>query len=49
MPPALAWQVLTDFERMDTFVPNLADSRIVASDGTSGSRSCSTASPASGR
>src|SRR5512134_378933 len=31
--PELAWQVLTDFERMETFVPNLADSRIVARDG----------------
>lgn len=33
VPPAVAWEVLTDFERMDTFVPNLADSRIVARDG----------------
>ncbi|MDH5285981.1 MAG: SRPBCC family protein [Betaproteobacteria bacterium] len=31
--PALAWEVLTDFERMEKFVPNLADSRIVARDG----------------
>jgi carbon monoxide dehydrogenase subunit G len=32
VPPALAWQVLTDFERMETFVPNLADSRIIVSE-----------------
>lgn len=31
--PTVAWDVLTDFERMDAFVPNLADSRIVARDG----------------
>lgn len=33
VPPALAWEVLTDFEGMDAFVPNLLDSRIVARDG----------------
>jgi carbon monoxide dehydrogenase subunit G len=33
VPPAVAWDVLTDFEHMDAFVPNLADSRIVARDG----------------
>jgi carbon monoxide dehydrogenase subunit G len=32
VPPALAWQVLTDFERMETFIPNLADSRIIATE-----------------
>lgn len=31
--PALAWEVLTDFERMEQFVPNLADSRIIAREG----------------
>lgn len=34
VPLAVAWEVLTDFERMETFVPNLAESRIVARDGT---------------
>ena len=33
VPPSVAWDVLTDFERMDAFVPNLADSRIVAREG----------------
>ncbi len=33
VPLAVAWDVLTDFEHMDAFVPNLADSRIVARDG----------------
>jgi ribosome-associated toxin RatA of RatAB toxin-antitoxin module len=31
--PALAWEVLTDFERMEKFVPIPADSRILARDG----------------
>lgn len=34
VPLPLAWEVLTDFERMAAFVPNLADSRVVARDGT---------------
>ena len=29
VPPAVAWQVLTDFEHMADFVPNLSMSRIV--------------------
>lgn len=33
VPPAVAWEVLTDFEHMESFVPNLADSHIVARDG----------------
>lgn len=33
VPAALAWEVLTDFEQMDHFVPNLTDSRILARDG----------------
>jgi carbon monoxide dehydrogenase subunit G len=33
VPPSVAWDVLTDFEHMDAFVPNLAESRIVARDG----------------
>ena len=33
VPPALAWEVLTDFERMERFVPNLSDSRITSHDG----------------
>ena len=33
VPPSVAWEVLTDFEHMDAFVPNLAESRIVARDG----------------
>ena len=33
VPPALAWEVLTDFDRMERFVPNLAESRITARDG----------------
>ena len=33
VPPAVAWEVLTDFDRMETFVPNLVDSRIVMRDG----------------
>ncbi len=33
VPPSVAWAVLTDFEHMDAFVPNLAESRIVARDG----------------
>jgi hypothetical protein len=32
VPPSVAWDVLTDFEHMDAFVPNLAESRIVARD-----------------
>lgn len=30
--PDLAWEVLTDFENMERFVPNVRDSRIVARD-----------------
>jgi hypothetical protein len=33
VPLSVAWDVLTDFEHMDAFVPNLAESRIVARDG----------------
>jgi len=33
VPPSVAWDVLTDFEHMDAFVPNLAESRIVGRDG----------------
>jgi carbon monoxide dehydrogenase subunit G len=33
VPLSVAWEVLTDFEHMDAFVPNLAESRIVARDG----------------
>jgi hypothetical protein len=33
VPPALAWEVLTDFEHMDRFVPNLEESRIESRDG----------------
>lgn len=33
VPPALAWEVLTDFEQMDRYVPNLAESRVVRRDG----------------
>jgi len=33
VPPALAWEVLTDFEHMDRFVPNLEESRIDTRDG----------------
>lgn len=32
-PPAIAWEVLTDFERMASFIPNLERSRIIARDG----------------
>jgi len=31
--PTVAWDVLTDFEHMDAFVPNLANSRIVSREG----------------
>lgn len=34
VPLAIAWEVLTDFEAMDAFVPNLAVSRVLARDGT---------------
>lgn len=33
VPPRLAWEVLTDFDRMADFVPNVESSRIVARDG----------------
>ena len=29
VPPALAWAVLTDFERMSDFVPNLVSSEVI--------------------
>lgn len=32
VPPALAWAVPTDVDRRSAFVPNLADSRVVARD-----------------
>jgi hypothetical protein len=33
VPHAIAWDVLTDFERMEMFVPNLRHSRVVSQDG----------------
>jgi carbon monoxide dehydrogenase subunit G len=30
VPQALAWEVLTDFEHMDRFVPNVKSSRVIA-------------------
>jgi hypothetical protein len=33
VPPALAWEVLTDFDRMNTFIPNLRMSRVLKRDG----------------
>ena len=33
VPVDLAWEVLTDFERMELFVPNVRDSRIIAREG----------------
>ncbi|KAB2968148.1 SRPBCC family protein [Zoogloea sp.] len=33
VPPALAWAVLTDFEHMASFVPNLARSQVLSSQG----------------
>lgn len=30
VPPAVAWEALTDFDRMAAFIPNLETSRIVA-------------------
>lgn len=32
VPPALAWAVLTDFERMAEFIPNLTHSQVLARD-----------------
>jgi hypothetical protein len=33
VPQTLAWEVLTDFDHMAAFVPNLVSSRVVARDG----------------
>lgn len=33
VPPSLAWEVLTDFDRMNSFIPNLRTSRVVKRDG----------------
>ena len=33
VPLDLAWEVLTDFEHMEQFVPNVSDSRIIAREG----------------
>ncbi len=33
VPPTIAWRVLTDFDNMPRFVPNLESSRVVASQG----------------
>lgn len=33
VPPAVAWEVLTDFEHMERFIPNLETSRVVAREG----------------
>jgi ribosome-associated toxin RatA of RatAB toxin-antitoxin module len=33
VPPDLAWEVLTDFDRMGSFVPNVTSSRVLQRDG----------------
>lgn len=33
VPPAIAWQVMTDYERMPSFIPNLKESRVVSAPG----------------
>ncbi len=33
VPPAIAWQVMTDYERMPSFIPNLRESRVVSAPG----------------
>lgn len=33
VPPSIAWEVLTDFEHMERFIPNIEASRIVAREG----------------
>lgn len=33
VPPKIAWDVLTDFENMEKWVPNVKESKIVAHDG----------------
>ncbi len=33
VPPTIAWQVMTDYDRMPAFLPNLKESRIVSAPG----------------
>lgn len=33
VPPTIAWQVMTDYERMTAFIPDLQESRVVSAPG----------------